>query len=583
MSRGLCSLVRDLRLSISGQRHEYHRASPDGGRSLRPCLPLSVYVVLYLPAGEAFLDKQSLKLSVVALGIAGEAGSSTMLLQSPRAFSNSIQTTKHSHTVYGTVQITSLFDTWTAASRSEMDSRPSIFRLESTDEENKARVRAIMAGLPNPEATPFKPDATDAEREKAAGTIQKNYRGHRTRRQLRGFGLDPQTRWIEAVKDAQYQRLTTPQAPIRQTETDSTNTAQSPGRSKWTRAAKIAQRAGADDDSIPETSDLSDSQPESTLENMTPEQRAQRKERRDAAKAARKRSAKMMDLQYFLEMVDQKHRYGSHLRKYHAHWKTLDTDQSFFYWLDHGDGLHMDMPECSRKKLDAEQVRYLSREERLNYMVKIDEKGLLRWAKNGELVWTKDELYKDSIKGIVRTDEKIPEYKYNIPPPGAESSSDGDSSNDEGEGEGKADDSLATKDNDDDDRYVNEDFHRARGPAKLKHVSAAVLFNHMIRTSMKKGHKWIFVAGKPSDQISVFYFPVHSLTSIRHILQPLHRLQAIRRLPAQQLHARVAHNRRRRHQSEARAAPLIGAVVRTLQTASGELQDFRAESGGGRV
>lgn len=28
----------------------------------------------------------------------------------------------------------------------------------------------------------------------------------------------------------------------------------------------------------------------------------------------------------------------------------------------------------------------------------------------------------------------------------------------------------------------------------MKHVSAAVLFNHMIRTSLKKGHKWIFVA-----------------------------------------------------------------------------------------
>lgn len=30
--------------------------------------------------------------------------------------------------------------------------------------------------------------------------------------------------------------------------------------------------------------------------------------------------------------------------------------------------------------------------------------------------------------------------------------------------------------------------------AKIKHVSAGVLFNHMIRTSLKKGHKWIFVA-----------------------------------------------------------------------------------------
>jgi hypothetical protein len=347
-----------------------------------------------------------------------------------------------------------------------------------------------MASQVGPEAQSTQPEATDAEREKAAGTIQRNYRGHRTRRELQGLGLDPQTRWIEAVKEAQYRALTTPQAPAKRTDTDNTNSTLPTARSKWTRATKIAQRAGADDDSITEISDLSDSQPESTLQRMTTEERRQRKERRDAAKAARKKSAKMMDLQYFLEMVDQKHRYGSHLRKYHAYWKTLDTDQSFFYWLDHGDGLRMDMPECSRKKLDAEQVRYLSREERLQYMVKIDEKGLLRWAKNEELVWTKDELYKDSIKGIVHADENVPAYKYNVPPPGVESSSDSDSND-----EGVKVESLASRDNDDDNRYVNEDFHSARGPAKVKHVSAGVLFNHMIRKSMKKGHKWIFVAG----------------------------------------------------------------------------------------
>lgn len=397
-----------------------------------------------------------------------------------------------------------------------MDNRPPVFRLDSTEDEKKARVRALMAGMADPEAAFTKPEATDAQREKAAGTIQKNYRGHRARRQLQGFGLDPQTRWIEAVKDAQYQALTTPRAPAKGVDGNETLATNSAARSKWTRAAKIAHRAGADDDSVSETSDLSDSQSESTLQRMTTEERTQRKERRDAAKAARKKSAKMMDLQYFLEMVDQKHRYGSHLRKYHAHWKTQDTDQSFFYWLDHGDGLHMDMPECTRKKLDAEQVRYLSREERLNYMVKIDEEGLLRWAKNGELVWTKDELYKDSIQGIVRTDEDIPEYKYNIPPAGAESSGESDVS----DGEEEQDDSLANKENDEDDRYVNEDFHRARGPAKLKHVSAAVLFNHMIRTSMKKGHKWIFVAGK-AVQLSLSNLSTNP-PLLRHIFPPLH-------------------------------------------------------------
>lgn len=130
------------------------------------------------------------------------------------------------------------------------------------------------------------------------------------------------------------------------------------------------------------------------------------------------------------------------------------------------------------------QVRYLSREERLNYLVKIDEHGLLRWARNDEKVWTKDELYKDSIKGIVPTNDPTPAFKYNVPPEqdsSDETSSEDDASDDE------------TIQPDEGEQYINEDFHRAKGPAKLKHVSASVLFNHMIRSSLRKGHKWIFV------------------------------------------------------------------------------------------
>ncbi|KIW66912.1 hypothetical protein, variant 2 [Phialophora macrospora] len=194
----------------------------------------------------------------------------------------------------------------------------------------------------------------------------------------------------------------------------------------------------------------------------------------------------MMDLQYFLEMVDQKHRYGSNLRKYHNYWKTQDTDQSYFYWLDQGDGRTVDLPECSRARLDKEQVRYLSREERLQYLVKVNAEGLLVWAKNGELVWTKDELFKDSVNGIVPIDDPSPQWKYNVPPAGAGGSS-SSSSDDTDE-----DDDHTT--GDEGERYVNEEFHRARGLSKVKNVSAGVLFNHMIRTSLKKGHKWIFVA-----------------------------------------------------------------------------------------
>ncbi|KAK5015957.1 hypothetical protein LTR60_002274 [Cryomyces antarcticus] len=46
-----------------------------------------------------------------------------------------------------------------------------------------------------------KPSQKVDEQREAAEMIQRNYRGYRERRRLQGFGLDPQTRWIEAVKE----------------------------------------------------------------------------------------------------------------------------------------------------------------------------------------------------------------------------------------------------------------------------------------------------------------------------------------------------------------------------------------------
>lgn len=36
-----------------------------------------------------------------------------------------------------------------------------------------------------------------SDESQAAQVIQKNYRGHRDRRALQGYGLDPGTRWLE--------------------------------------------------------------------------------------------------------------------------------------------------------------------------------------------------------------------------------------------------------------------------------------------------------------------------------------------------------------------------------------------------
>lgn len=115
---------------------------------------------------------------------------------------------------------------------------------------------------------------------------------------------------------------------------------------------------------------------------------------------------KTMDIQYFLEMVDLKHRHGSNLRKYHEYWKTTDSNDNFFHWLDHGAGKDVELPACGREQLEREQVRYLSRAERLKYLVKIGSDGKFRWAKNNELIWTNNTRYRDSATGIVPADSK---------------------------------------------------------------------------------------------------------------------------------------------------------------------------------
>jgi len=87
----------------------------------------------------------------------------------------------------------------------------------------------------------------------------------------------------------------------------------------------------------------------------------------------------MMDLSYCLEMVDVQHRYGSNLREYHAEWNNRSTHENFFYWLDCGEGKDVSLEKCPRERLDSMRVRYLSREERLDYLTTVDEQGRLCW------------------------------------------------------------------------------------------------------------------------------------------------------------------------------------------------------------
>ena len=84
---------------------------------------------------------------------------------------------------------------------------------------------------------------------------------------------------------------------------------------------------------------------------------------------------------------------GSNMKFYFRKWKEAETSDNFFRWgvgdmvarcitdfrLDRGGGKDLDLEELPRERLERERIQYLSAEQRLNYLVKVDREGLLRW------------------------------------------------------------------------------------------------------------------------------------------------------------------------------------------------------------
>jgi hypothetical protein len=329
-------------------------------------------------------------------------------------------------------------------------------------------------------------------------------------------------------------------------------------RQKWKRVGEIARRAGADD---PETESETD-------DDDSPEGRANFRKRRIEERAEREKTAKMMDLQYFLEMVDVKHRYGSNLRAYHEQWKKAETNENFFYWLDYGGGKRFEHPTVSRERLEKEQVRYLSREERLNYLVRVDEEGRLCWVKNGERINTSVE-YKDSVNGVVPKDDDTPAFgpngqlhsgqSKNLRRSSSISSSSSDSGSEHSDVEGE--------------HYVNEDLSKAKGVSKLKHVSAATVLNHLLRGSVKP-NSWIFVSCYLSPLIKGSL--AHSASGRRHIVPPVHWHQAVWCFPAQLVSAWSSHFSCRPYPNQGWATPPPLSTLGPLPTPHKELPCIRA-------
>lgn len=173
------------------------------------------------------------------------------------------------------------------------------------------------------------------------------YRGYRTRRELKGWSLSSSTRWLEAVKEAQWRQAMRNQCSAESNgdvvqhddaeddddELDEEENTKESGermssratsqsgmatdvRQKWKLAGQIARRAGGDDNlqdkiaeeqGLDEDRKLSSTTSTHTFQESRPRTHKQNKSGRSedrSRKAAEvEKKAKMMDLQYFLEMV----------------------------------------------------------------------------------------------------------------------------------------------------------------------------------------------------------------------------------------------------------------------------------------
>ena len=348
------------------------------------------------------------------------------------------------------------------------------------------------------------------EEHDAATTIQKAYRGHRDRRALNGQVLDPSARWVDLIREYRFRAAATatyyrPLSP-RLTADGRVRSASDIAKLNWQRAGYIAEHAV--DSNYPSPSSERESFMSVTSDSFS-------------TKSQEKAKSLLLDMRYFLEMVDQKHRYGANLLVYHEEWLRSSTDQNFFHWLDRGDGRFLSLPGCSREKLDKERIRYLSRDERRNYLVRVDDEGKLRWEKNNELITTSINDFRDSMSGIVpKNDDRTPSFNDDIVARKMSESrklirrmvrtrSDSNRSMSD-----ISQDSSSEDSSDDMGRsYLLEPTSKPKkARKKSRHlVSPATILNRLLRATVKPG-TWIYV----SDTVGRLYVGIKTSGAFQH-------------------------------------------------------------------
>ncbi|OCF57996.1 IQ domain-containing calmodulin-binding protein [Kwoniella mangroviensis CBS 10435] len=259
-------------------------------------------------------------------------------------------------------------------------------------------------------------------REGAAVVIQRHFRGYRDRKMVKGMKLQRDARWDDLVKQTGEQTYWKGQL-------DNKNDV----KSRWHRAVQAASRLESGEGLYNPPSELTEDIPSEEIPESTKKARRAtfwgslslpiaKDQNTDKGKGRDENEvlpfqSKALEQQHWLEMIDGKHRYGYNMKYYFRKWKEAETQDNFFRWLDRGEGKDLDLEEMPRERLEKERIMYLSAEQRLNYLVKVDKDGLLRWARNNELVDTAASRWKDAGEGkgiipednsSVNEDEQLP-------------------------------------------------------------------------------------------------------------------------------------------------------------------------------
>ncbi|CAL4909872.1 unnamed protein product [Urochloa decumbens] len=192
-------------------------------------------------------------------------------------------------------------------------------------------------------ARPADGDMRSPLHEAAATTVQKMFKGHRTRRSLADCAIVVEELWWKLYDQASLDRKSV---------SFFTGAKQETAASRWVRAGKRIAKVG---------------------KGLSKDDKAQK-----------------LALRHWLEAIDPRHRYGHNLHLYYDIWFQSSSTEPFFYWLDIGAGREIHHPSCPRSKLNSQLVMYLGMNERAAYEVVVEE-GRLTYLKSGQLVNTTEE------------------------------------------------------------------------------------------------------------------------------------------------------------------------------------------------